>query len=70
MGDLNAKVDQKSDGEILGNFELVTRNEGGEKWAHWYVVNEQLVSRTPNLAMQFYPIKYIQVPTTEATIFN
>lgn len=32
LGDLNAKLGKELDGEIDDKFELVTRNEDGEKW--------------------------------------
>ncbi|XP_065066164.1 craniofacial development protein 2-like [Rhopilema esculentum] len=46
MGDLNAKVGQEADGEVIGKHGLGIQNERGERWAQWCKTNGQIITNT------------------------
>ena len=46
MGDLNAKVGNEADGEIVGKFGLGTQNERGERWVNWCKANGFTITNT------------------------
>ena len=45
-GDLNAKVGQEADGEVIGKHGLGIQNECGERWAQWCKTNGQIFTNT------------------------
>ena len=46
MGDLNAKLGQGREGDMVGPYGLGERNERGDTWAEWCEENEQVVLNT------------------------
>ena len=46
MGDLNAKVGNGREGEIVGDFGLGRRNERGDRWVEWCTEQTQVIMNT------------------------
>ncbi len=46
MGDLNAKVENEQDSEMIGKHGLGSRNDRGEKWVQWCTANCQVITNT------------------------
>ncbi|XP_027220178.2 craniofacial development protein 2-like [Penaeus vannamei] len=46
MGDLNVKVGNNTDNEVLGKYGLGVQNERGEKWTQWCQANNQIITNT------------------------
>ena len=46
MGDLNAKIGQGREGDLVGNFGLGERNERGNRWLEWCEQWQQVILNT------------------------